>query len=381
MPQISTPRGITVTPNSTIQIAFTWRGHHFRERLPLSPTEKNLDYAARKRAAILYEIETGTFDLARHFPDSPRARTASPTKTPRVAEALRTYLRDVERHCAHSTARDYASAIYTHLLPAFADERLDTITVARLRAFIRSWPHSMKRLRTTLIPLRHVLADAHADAMIDRNPFERVRIPTEHRRAPARPDPFSPSELKCIVAASDHPSLARMVRFAASTGLRISELLALEWADVDEGAGVVRIERALVRGRLKPIPKTPAGERCVTLLPTARAALTEERRAQARISGRLWRHPGTGEPFRGDAALRALWRQAITQAGVRYRPPQQLRHTYASWLLTAGEDPSWIARQMGHADWAMIRRVYARWIPQARPGAGERAAQLLDASL
>lgn len=381
MPKLSTPRGITVTANNTIQIAFTWRGRHFRERLPLSPTVKNLDYAARKRAAILYEIETGTFDFAHHFPSSPRARTAPQTQPPRVGDALRNYLRDVERHCAHSTARDYASAVHTHLLPAFGDRRLDALTVAALREFIRAWPHSHKRLRTALTPLRHVLADAYADGVVERDPFQRLRLPSDRHRTPAEPDPFTPEELQDIVAACPDAAVTRLVRFAASTGLRISELIALEWSDVDFSKSLVRVQRAVVRGRLKPVTKTPAGDRAVTLLPTAATALIEEREAQARIAGRIWRHPRTGRPYPGDAELRALWQSAVRRAGVRYRPPQQLRHTYASWLLTAGEDPSWIARQMGHADWAMIRRVYARWIPQARPEAGERAAKLLAASL
>jgi integrase len=51
-----------------------------------------------------------------------------------------------------------------------------------------------------------------------------------------------------------------------------------------------------------------------------------------------------------------------------------LRHTYASMMLSAGENPAWIARQMGHADWGMIRRTYARWMPDVEPNAGEKAS-------
>src|SRR5207244_10993323 len=40
----------------------------------------------------------------------------------------------------------------------------------------------------------------------------------------------------------------------------------------------------------------------------------------------------------------------------------QMGHTYASMILSAGENPAWIARRMGHADWGMLRRIYARRI-------------------
>jgi integrase len=77
----------------------------------------------------------------------------------------------------------------------------------------------------------------------------------------------------------------------------------------------------------------------------------------------------------GDQALRlGPWRRALRAAGVRYRYPYQMRHTYASMMLSAGENPAWIARQMGHADWGMIRRTYARWMPDVEPNAGEKAS-------
>ena len=64
---------------------------------------------------------------------------------------------------------------------------------------------------------------------------------------------------------------------------------------------------------------------------------------------------------------------ALRKGGVRYRNPYQTRHTWASMMLSAGEHPMWVASQMGHKDWGMIRRHYGRWIPDADPTAGGRA--------
>ncbi|MNL56650.1 hypothetical protein D3C87_1801600 [compost metagenome] len=52
-----------------------------------------------------------------------------------------------------------------------------------------------------------------------------------------------------------------------------------------------------------------------------------------------------------------------------------MRHTFASMMLSAGEHPMWVAQQMGHKDWAMIIRVYGKWMPSADPRAGSKAEE------
>ena len=49
---------------------------------------------------------------------------------------------------------------------------------------------------------------------------------------------------------------------------------------------------------------------------------------------------------------------------MRYRNPYQTRHTYASQLLSGGENPLFVAQQMGHKTTEMIMRHYGRWVEQ-----------------
>lgn len=51
---------------------------------------------------------------------------------------------------------------------------------------------------------------------------------------------------------------------------------------------------------------------------------------------------------------------ALLKVGQKYRNPYQTRHTFASTLLSRGDNPMFVAQQMGHKDWAMIRKVYER---------------------
>ncbi len=70
------------------------------------------------------------------------------------------------------------------------------------------------------------------------------------------------------------------------------------------------------------------------------------------------RSPGNRNTSSGKA-----WMPLCKRAGVRYRNPYQLRHTYASTRLTAGANPYWLANQMGHVDVEMVFKIYGKFIP------------------
>ena len=69
-----------------------------------------------------------------------------------------------------------------------------------------------------------------------------------------------------------------------------------------------------------------------------------------------------------------MWKRILLRAGVRYRYPYQMRHTYASMMLQAGESVMWVAQQMGHTDWTFTARTYSRWVSIDAPEAGSLAA-------
>ncbi len=83
--------GVRAISESSIEIAFSYRGVRCRERVRLKPTPANLKRAARHRAAVLDAIERNTFDYAKTFPDS--ARRLLFLDRPGEALALSAYLR------------------------------------------------------------------------------------------------------------------------------------------------------------------------------------------------------------------------------------------------------------------------------------------------
>lgn len=355
----------------SIAIDFRYQNIRCRETIKLPPTKANLKFAANKRAAILHEIALGKFNYAEHFPRSVHASELGTHTNKTVGEALEDFLRNTKRKYEASTLRGYKSAIYHHLIPSFGKTPICKLTTNDIKDWLASLLISGKRINNVLIPLRIVLSDAYFDGLIDSNPADRIKnVP--HRYP--EPMPCTKDEMRLILENCD-PQSRNLFQFAFWSGLRTSELIALEWNDIDFAKGVICVSRASVKRIIKQ-PKTHAGKRDVKILPFALEALERQKEFTFAIGGRIFHNPRTNTPWEIDNQIRATsWLPAITAAGVPYRNPYQTRHTYASMLLSAGENPMWVAQQMGHADWGMIRKRYGRWIPETDSTAGSKVIQ------
>ncbi len=370
-------RGVKPASNSSIEIAFSYRGVRCRERIKLPPTPKNLKYCDRLKARIEDEIARNAFNYAEHFPNSPKALLLSPQ--PGAAIKLERYLdrwlKDCKDEVKSSTWNGYKKIVNNQLIPNFGHLALTVIRRRHVKEWARSKDISAKTIGNIISPLRIALDEAVDDELIDINPLAGWKIKRKNSGVKTDPiDPFSHEERAAILA-----SLAgqnrNMVQFMFWTGLRLSEVIALNWADVDFVRGYVRISKALTQAADEPEePKTAAGLRDVKLLPEAIDALQGQKEHTHLKGVEIFQNPRTGERWTGDQAIRkTMWQHALKRAGVRYRYPYQCRHTYATMMLMAGEMPQWVAKQMGHTDWAFTVRTYSRWIDADAPDAGMKA--------
>jgi integrase len=161
-----------------------------------------------------------------------------------------------------------------------------------------------------------------------------------------------------------------MLATAVLTGLRQGELLGLHWRDIDFDNGVIRVRSALDRRRREVPPKTQHALRDVVLMP-ALAQLLQQHRADSRFSD-----PDDyvfttqlGTPFHwANLAPRAL-NPALSKAGIRRLRWHDLRHTFASLLITSGANITFVSRQLGHSSSQITLSVYAHLLD------GEEQAQ------
>ncbi len=216
--------------------------------------------------------------------------------------------------------------------------------------------------------LRQVLNRAVVWRLIEENPAKRVPNPGRRCREQR---PFESWEQIRSLADRLGPTVGPMVVFAAATGLRPSELFALEHGDIDRAAGVVQIRRAYANGRVKHT-KTRLSRRAVPLQAIALEALDQLRPRDD--SPLLFPNTRGGHlDFRNFN--RRHWKPVQKEVGIDpLRDLYDLRHTYATFALRAGVPVFALSRFMGTSI-AMIDLHYGHLAIDSY----QHAVSLLDA--
>ena len=273
-----------------------------------------------------------------------------------------------------STREDYRRDLERWVFPFWGDRlRLSDLTprhVAQLVAHLakqkgKRGPLADTTIRSIVNPVRACLATAVEDGLIRSSPAQRVRLP--HRPKPQDEDgahvrALTREELAAFLKLV-HPRHRLMFRVLAATGLRVSELLALQWRhlELDGSAPCVRfgpdgvaealgdrVRRAVVRGRIEP-PKSRHGKREIPL----EAELVDALRAWRKTSEWPAAEDLAFPTLRGTAhesnnLLRRFLRPVAEEIGAPWAGFHTFRHTCASMLFERGANAVQVQRWLGH---------------------------------
>lgn len=372
--------GIEIRGNS-IRVNFRWDGKLCRETVGKNTTA-NMAKAQHLAQIIRLEIQAGTFDYARHFPDSPRVLDNT------FGHYARTLLQIKKAQLAHSSYHGFESKMRCHISPRWDKTQINKIDYLQLQQWIQNdlVNLSSKTIKDIVSIISQVFDLYSTQTREQHNPASglKIRLPDDED-----PDPFTLDEIKAILETpTTRDQEINMMQFMLWDGPRLSEAMALCWEDVlDLEQGIIRYRRAVVRQKYK-VTKTRRSSRSHRLLKPAREALQK----QWRITGQLppaainitdrdnrtqrthnlrlvFLNSNTGKPHYSDGAVRdRFWATHLKNAGVRYRGPNNCRHTFISQMLTSGTVPlQWIAAHVGHTTTHMIQRIYGKWIRQDGP--------------
>jgi len=355
-----------------------------RRNVRLGPV--TAEEAERALRHTLADVERGTWEA----PEAP----PEPSPVPTFGAFAMEWWALTKDQLAPSTQADYWWRLTVHLADYFNELRLDAITFDTVERYIavklaEDDPLSARSINMTVTLLGAILERAVERELIARNPAKgkgrRVK-----ERAPARSYLDAAGQIVALLDAAGeldrkasrgrtHVERRAMIATLTFAGLRIGELCALRWRDVDLAGGWLAVGES----------KTDAGRRAVKI----RGALRDEllalrgRHQDAPQSGYVFATRGGGRLSPDNFRSRVL-RAAVKLAGERLEAdglpplpdkltPHSLRRTFCSLLYALGEDPGVVMDEMGHTDPELALRVYRQAM---RRGESEKAAlrELVD---
>jgi integrase len=252
-----------------------------------------------------------------------------------------------------------------HAVEAFGPTRVDRLNAPAIGTWRKQLPagsaHYIHRA------LRQVLRYGVRCRYLNENPAAVIPNP-----APKRGEMkiFSWHELE-LVAAELRPPHRPIPIFAAGSGLRPEEWIALERRDVDRHRRIVSVQRVYTGAKVSEYPKTDRSRRRVPLRKRVLDALDA---MPSRLDTPLLFPGARGGHLDLHNFRERHWKAALRAAGLEYRRPYDLRHTYATFSIAAGVSLFALARRMG-TSLEMIDTTYGHLAPDA----DEYELGLLDA--
>jgi integrase len=296
---------------------------------------------------------------------------------------------------AHTYA-DYSGDLRRHIRPRLGERRLDRITALDLQGLyadmqagnVTGRPLAPRTIRKAHAALLTALNQALKWGLLAVNPCRAVTLPKQQRR---EMHVLTAEEAERFRQAAAGTRFGVLFELALATGMRPGEYLALQWKHVDLKAGTVRVERALVEGDGKlsfAPPKTSRSRRTIPLPPSVTRALAAHKERQA--AERPIPLDGSGLVFPSEMGgtmnernlLRRYFRPTLAAAGLEPRKYRlyDLRHTCATLLLLAGENPKVVSERLGHASVTLTLDVYSHVLPTMQEAAADKLERLLYGS-
>jgi integrase len=321
-----------------------------------------------RRSEVLGTItEIPTKREAQQLLDELLRRTNSGERKPQTVLTFRTFVQDrwkpdVYPTLKFSSKKFYDNVVETHLMPVFGDTQLRLISKDSVQSFLTakaqgdsSWK-TVKHIRTVF---GGILEAAVRDELLASNPVRKTRMP---RRAHVEEKaPISPESLRALLERLPEPSRS-IASLLAMTGLRIGELLALRWQDIDFDKGSFSVRQTVYEGHFD-VPKSKRSKRTLPLGPVCAQILASLRKPGVEPSALVF-STRNGSPLSRRNLLNRQLKPACKSLGLTGANWHWLRHAHATLLDSVGAALGTVQALLGHASPEVTREVYIGSVPE-----------------
>jgi len=270
----------------------------------------------------------------------------------------------------------YESNMRLHILPEFGNHRLDGISKPMMKVLVAQLVEkglSRDTIRLIVTTLGIVYAQAIDDKIVAENPARNLgRFYRQAKRKHEEISPLIEDEFLLFLEKTLEYERKHYPLFlcALHTGMRSGELAGIQWPDVDWHGKFLEVRRQVVNGEVTSL-KTKNGRRRIDLSDDLLEALSNLRRQMQEEAMRQGRNEITEWVFAENGGFTYMnnvksrnFKRVLRKAGIRDIRFHDLRHTFASQLLSNGTNILYVSQQLGHANPAITMKIYAKWIPK-----------------
>ena len=278
---------------------------------------------------------------------------------------------------AHSTQRTVETSLNVWITPKWGEHRLSDVRTVE----VETWLHALSLANATKAKVRNVMHAIFAHAcrheLLQKNPISLVRQSAKRKRTP---DVLDAGELKKLLTELQNPARA-LVFLTAATGLRVSEALGLKWSDVEFGAGIINLGRAVVHQHVGEM-KTEASQKPVPMDGALATALRDWSTQAPYRQPEDWVFASPKmngkQPYWPETPLKCFVQPAAKRLGIAKQIGwHSFRRTFATLLKGSGEDVKTTQELMRHANSRLTLDVYAQALTPAKRAAHLKVVEMI----
>jgi len=270
----------------------------------------------------------------------------------------------------HTLSRNIAH-YSNHVSPYFGSRVITTLLPMELERWqndllLRYKSSTVQKFRSILYS---ILDEAVKNAILQKNPLDKVTAPKVmfnlKYSEEENPDPFTADEMQTILDNANiynrNYYMRNVILLMFASGMRPGEIMSLQWFDIDFQRKTISITKTRIRGKDGP-PKTKASYRVIDMLPLAEEALKDQYEHTKNyeyvfISSKK-------EPFYSHDVVGVNFQRILKQTSIKVRVLYNLRHTYASHMISNGVDIVYVSKQLGHDNPNITLTIYTHFIEE-----------------
>jgi integrase len=281
------------------------------------------------------------------------------------------------KRCREYTSKNYLSLFKNHIRPRWAGEPIPNVKTIAVEDWLETYPAS-RQVKSHVRNLMHTLFQAAMRwEMAERNPIDLVR---QSRKRLKLPRVLTPAEFTALAMELADP-YRTMVVTVTCLGLRVSELLGLQWGDIDFDNLTVRIQRSVVEGRVD-LTKTEASQGVLPLASELAQTLLAHRAQSSHQADSDFVFAGkTGNPRWKDSILSDYLKPAAARATIGAIGWHTFRHTYSTLLHAFGAAPAVQKELLRHSNIQTTMNVYTQAVSAEKREAAAKVVNLLYESV